>query len=433
MNTKITLDRLYTYIKDTFCVEDNSRILIATSGGLDSMVLLHMMHHLPYTIGVAHINHSTREGASDLDQIFVEAYCHDRNIPFHTTTLDYEALNKGNFQNNARNARYRFLDEVRSHHSYDFVATAHHLDDVWETMFINITRGSGLNGLQSIPAQNGSIIRPFLQFSRAQLEAYQKEHNISYREDSSNASTDYARNKVRHIVTRAAKEVFPDMLYGVAQSTNLLNEENATLQYLIHDYETKHAYIEGGYWHLDLSGLQKSPFPYQLLFKIIGNKYGFSYADCMDILRSTTGSKFQTKTHEGLRDRDRLIIRPIDTDHSAVDIIVDQIGCYKINNLKIDISRVTDIDSLSLPETYLEKTIHIRTWKPGDSFLPYGMKGKRKKVKSFLTDLKLSSFEKENVLVAIVDDNIVQVINYRNSHLVERCTKRIKITVLRRD
>jgi len=182
------------------------------------MVMLDLFVQSGREIGVAHVNHSTRDGASDKDALFVKAYCQSKSIPYHEKILQYHELSQGNFQQNARAARYKFFYELCVEEGYTQIATAHHQDDRWETFLMNLNRKSGLNGLSSIAQQDGMLIRPLLRYSRKHIEMYAAEHQIDYREDLSNASDDYLRNRIRHHITPVVTEVFPDMIQHASAS-----------------------------------------------------------------------------------------------------------------------------------------------------------------------------------------------------------------------
>ena len=191
------------------------KLLLATSGGIDSMVLLHLCHKLKLDIRVAHCNFQLRGDESEEDEKFVKAQCEKLDVLLfinHFDTKKFAEKQKLSIQVVARNLRYDWFNTLLINNDYDYILTAHHLDDSLETFLINFTRGSGLDGLTGIPKQNGNVIRPLLPFSRKEIENFAKENNIKWREDSSNASDKYLRNKLRHEVIPILKELNPSLL-----------------------------------------------------------------------------------------------------------------------------------------------------------------------------------------------------------------------------
>ena len=188
---------------------------LAVSGGVDSMVLLDLFHQLPYDIAVLHCNFSLRNEESDGDEAFVKRYCEAKSIPLYIQKFDtskFAEENKLSIQVAARKLRYDWFYSQLAEKNFDYILTAHHLDDNLETFLINLTRGTGLEGLTGIPSQNDKIIRPLLPFSRVEIEHYCSDTNLQWREDSSNASDKYFRNKIRHSIVPVLKELNSNLL-----------------------------------------------------------------------------------------------------------------------------------------------------------------------------------------------------------------------------
>src|SRR5690554_5770120 len=189
------------HIKDNQLFEPTDKILLAVSGGKDSMAMLHLFVAAKCNIGVAHCNFQLREKAADEDELFVQQTCQQLNIPFHSirfNTAEYAEKNKISTHMAARELRYNWFEEIKKTHHYHSIATAHHQNDVAETMLINLTKGSGLSGLHGIKAKNNNVVRPLLCFTSDEIQQYISTHQISFREDQSNASVKYVRNKIRH-------------------------------------------------------------------------------------------------------------------------------------------------------------------------------------------------------------------------------------------
>lgn len=413
------IEEVNSHLKKKYNVREKHGILLAVSGGIDSMVMLHIFMQLPYKIEVAHINHSTREGESDEDQIFLSKYCKKHKVKFHTKILNYENLKIGNFQENARKERYEFLQHLLKKRKLNFIATAHHADDQWETFLMNLNRGSGLHGLKGIPAVNNNMIRPLIQFTKEDIERYQYKNQVPYVEDSSNYEDTYLRNRIRLHITPEIKKIFPLHIENVALSTSHLSDELSLLEELINDLRSSLIKDKDDHQHIKLKKIKSFNQQYNLLYYLL-KPYGFNRQTVVDILNTDrTGAVFQSKDYEILHNRKTIIIREREQVVPKIDLEVSNYGTYETDfyNLKFSL-----VESVSVVEKHLlldmskiEFPVRIRNWKPGDVFRPAKMGGKKKKVKKFLTDLKLDRFAKEKILVLEKDDEILQILGYRTA------------------
>jgi tRNA(Ile)-lysidine synthase len=205
----------------------DKKLLLAISGGIDSMVLVHLLHQLNCNIAIAHCNFTLRGEESEGDEQFIRIYAEKNNIPFFVTHFDtklFAADNKLSIQLAARQLRYIWFHQLLEENQMDYILTAHHLDDSLETFLINFTRGTGPEGLTGIPQQNDKVVRPLLPFTRDEIEAYAKENNIHWREDSSNASDKYMRNKLRHDVVPVLKSLNPSFMESFGQTLEHLQQ-----------------------------------------------------------------------------------------------------------------------------------------------------------------------------------------------------------------
>ncbi|MFQ3182851.1 MAG: tRNA(Ile)-lysidine synthase, partial [Polaribacter sp.] len=221
------LQKLSNIITENFPFLKDNKLLIAISGGIDSVVLTHLLSTLNFDISLAHCNFNLRGKESDVDEIFVKELAKKLTIKCFTISFETNKIareNKESTQITARNLRYGWFQEIIKEHHFDYVLTAHHADDNLETFLINLTRGSGLDGFTGIPEINGNIVRPFLKFSREEVLCFAKENNISWREDQSNASTKYVRNKMRHQVLPVLKEINPSLLETFSKTLANLQE-----------------------------------------------------------------------------------------------------------------------------------------------------------------------------------------------------------------
>lgn len=412
----IMVENFLSYIVGELSVEKTNKVLLAVSGGVDSMVMMDLFIKSGYTVEVAHINHSTRNGQSDEDAVFVKNYCIRHKIPFHLKTLDYDMLSVGNFQQNARNHRYAFLHEVMKVSKLDYLATAHHMDDRWETFLMNLNRKSGINGLTSLRPKSRNIIRPLIAFRKVDIEHYADQNGIPFVIDSSNEEDDYTRNSIRHNISPQIEKVFPGFISNANESIQHLQSTDALLQELIEQSGLLVSDQGKELEILDLTTLKKFNNKESLAFQIL-HPYGFNNSDVEDILSTnTTGAIFHTSDYEALYDRDRLIIRPKSEVIKTYQEI-DKTGTYKLLK-KIEIAyklsekagQSKHIVSFNGNTYETSSPVIVRSIEPGDKFYPDHMNGKSKSVKKHLNDLKVDRFSREQVLVVLIDDIIKAVL-----------------------
>ena len=433
------IDDFKNYIKENSILMDGDKILLTVSGGIDSMVMLHLFLQTDYEIGIAHCNFRLRGTESDEDQNFVKDFAQKNNLDFYTinfNTLEYAETNKVSIQMAARDLRYKWFLEIASKHAYNKVATAHNLNDIAETFFINLTRGTGIKGLTGIPIANGKIVRPLLFASRKILEVYASKRNIKYREDSSNAETKYLRNAIRHKIIPEFESISNNFLLALEQSTKLLNKTSEIYYQQIGIIKKTLIQKDKNGFRISIKDLTElNPEP-EILFDIL-NEYGFSYDTCINVLKalkSQSGKKFKSDTHELIKDRDYILLAPLKQQSNKEYVITDinnleQLPIkFKIHNEKWNsknqISKNTntaifDADTLNFP-------LKLRYWKDGDIFYPYGMKGK-KKLSDYFSDNKFSLIEKRNTWILTSEDEIIWIVGHRISdrHKVTKKTKEI--------
>jgi len=227
------LQKFDQHITMNFPFLKESKLLLAISGGLDSVVLMHLCNQLKLSVSLAHCNFKLRNEESDLDEEFViklSQILNNQIFTIHFDTENYAQEHKTSIQIAARNLRYQWFQELVSTHHFDYILTAHHADDNLETFLINLTRGSGLEGFTGIPEKNGNIIRPLLPFSRAEILEYAKENQLKWREDASNASTKYVRNKIRHQIVPILKEINPNLLDSFSKTLTHLQESQQMIE-----------------------------------------------------------------------------------------------------------------------------------------------------------------------------------------------------------
>jgi tRNA(Ile)-lysidine synthase len=413
------LEDFLSYIEANLSVFREDKILLAVSGGIDSMVMLHLFSQLGYNIEVAHINHSTRKGRSDEDMAFVNAHCRALSIPFHAITLNYSELKRGNFQENARNERFKFLYKIKEQQHCTWIATAHHKNDRWETFLMHLNRKSGIRGLTSLRGKEHQIIHPLLTFTKSQINKYAYEHNIEFVHDASNDTSDYLRNAIRHKITPEVETLFPDFILNVNRSISHLQGTSLLLRELIDHYRFESKNEQSGTITIALDKIKAFKNQEALLYFILEG-FGFNYSTVNDILKTTnTGKLFESKLYQVLYDREKLILR-LKKTRNQIDLSIDSPGIYGLPNgkkLVVQINSPKNTDAhLWLDLTKVKWPLKIRGIQPGDKFKPSGMKGATKSIKKFCTDLKIDRFTKEDLLVVEQEELILQIIGIQTCH-----------------
>lgn len=413
---------LQNHIKKEIPFLENRKLLLAVSGGLDSMVLIHLFQELQFDIAIAHCNFQLRGVESFEDQKFIQEYADASSIPIYVNQFETTAFAddyKLSIQVAARELRYNWFYELLETENFDFLLTAHHADDNLETFLINLSRGTGLDGLTGIPKQNNKIIRPLLPFTRQEIESYAKEHQLKWREDSSNASDKYLRNKIRHDMVPMLKEFNPNFISSFQKTQNYLQEAQVMVEdaaIMIYQQVSRE---EGDTIHFDLKKLKQLPNFKSYLYQWL-KEFGFSaWEDVYDLVESQSGKLIFSEEYRLLKNRDYLILSPF---HSATDSEVFFINKNekKVNiPLKLSLCNVSHHSKHSNTAIFVDQDtliypLTVRRWNVGDSFQPFGMNGKTKKVSKFFKDEKLSLLEKENTWILCSNNQIVWIIGYRS-------------------
>ncbi|MBL0739915.1 tRNA lysidine(34) synthetase TilS [Chryseolinea lacunae] len=397
-------------------------LLLAVSGGVDSMAMLHLFHAAGYNLGVAHCNFQLRGKASDGDEAFVHDACTALNIPVFVRRFDTEAYaweNGLSTQMAARELRYAWFEEIRTTHHYAYLATGHHFDDSMETILLNITRGASTEGMAGIPVKNGTIIRPLLFATRAQVEKYAADKKLSWREDESNLTDDYQRNFIRHQIIPLLKELNPSLETTWQAGIEKIQGELAVLHEAFALWGKKYITQAGDKITLTKQGLQAHPQAQSLLWRFV-KTFGFNFEQAKEVvqaLRGQPGKKFLSATHLLVIDRDVLIITPHQHHWHDVTVAHDTtestLGPW---HLRIEPcapnERGTSGTEAVLDASLLRYPLLWRKWKPGDAFHPLGMDHK-KKLSDFFIDKKLSIADKESATVLESHGHIVWVAGHR--------------------
>ena len=412
----------------------DQKILVACSGGLDSIVLLHLLQKIGLTLGVAHCNFKLRGAHSDADLNFVKTIAANLGVPVFTTVFDTKAYAKTqgvSTQVAARELRYKWFYSTAKTNGYDRIATGHHADDDLETFFINLSRVTGLRGLTGIASNTEQLIRPLLPFSRAQIMQFAKKEELFWREDSSNSTRDYLRNKLRLDVIPAFKGVNKTVLQNFKQTQQHLKESQALLE----DYITLVTKLVVSHkdtsFEIDSKQLQALPNTNTLLFELL-YPYGFTdFKAIASILESEVGKKVLSKQYVLHKDRNHLVLttREQVVDSRVYCIDAKQQSCtipIKLNFTKVAQVGEHEPHSLYVDAVKLTYPLKVRAWRLDDVFHPFGMKGKKKLTK-FFKDEKLSLISKNSVWVLESGDEIIWVIGLRpdDRYKVTSATKEV--------
>ncbi len=410
------------HINTNFPFLKDSKLLLAISGGLDSVVLMHLCNQLNLQISLVHCNFKLRNEESDLDEEFVKKIAQISSNQIFTTYFETEKIANNrqiSIQIAARELRYNWFQELVLKHQFEFVLTAHHLNDSLETFLIHLTRGSGLDGFTGIPAKNGNIIRPLLPFSRAEILEYAIENQLEWREDSSNSSTKYLRNKIRHQVIPILKEINPSLLDSFANTIHYLQDAQQIIDDKIEEISSKISVEKDGMLFFDVSKIKQLSNPKRYLYQLL-KKYQFTeWNNVLDLLTSQTGKQVFSKTHVLLKDRNFLILSEIPSkksDSENFQILEHQSKILSPIFLNFEENASKNIENrntISVAKKLLKYPLIVRKWQNGDYFCPLGMQGK-KKLSKYFKDEKFSLIEKEKIwLLCTAENEIIWVINHR--------------------
>ncbi len=427
-------EKFENYIKHNKLFDNQDNLLLALSGGCDSVALFWLLKKLNFNFSAAHCNFNLRNEDSDKDELFVKELCKENDIQLFNTafnTNEYAENNKLSIEDAARKLRYNWFEEIREKNNFSYILTAHHLDDKIETFFINLTKGTGIKGLRSILPKRNFIVRPLLFIEKSEIEKYCFENKIKYRTDKSNFDTNFLRNKLRHNVLPVFNEINPKFKQGMLNNFQIFSEfENIYTDFI--EKEKQNILKEDkNLIYIDLDKLLKSSAPFSLLFEII-RPYGFKSAQNKHILNNINnlqnGKLFLSKTHRILKDNNFLIIDTKKNNKNEIiyinektDFIDDPIKLSFILSEEIPSELKTDNDTAFVNAEKILFPLILRKAEKGDFFCPFGMKGK-KLLSDFFTDNKINRFERENIRILTTNKNeIIWIVGLRTD-------ERFKIT-----
>lgn len=411
------IDAQFSFLKD-------KKLLLAISGGVDSVVLAHLCKEAELNFAMAHCNFNLRDKESDADEIFVRNLAESMKVKLHVKsfeTLQIAREEGKSTQLMARDLRYPWFDELSETLHCDFILTAHHLNDDVETFMINFLRGTGLQGLTGIPPVNHKVIRPLLDVSRDEIVAFARQRQIAWREDASNWSDDYLRNRIRHHIIPIFESENPGFLHSFIKTRRHLNQASLLLKEYTKLLEKEMVSHREAYIYFDKEKIKNHPDSAAVLYQLL-HKYGFTaWEDIGALLDAQPGKQVFAPRYKLLKDRNHLVL-------SCKDDVRKELGeitipeNQKITNFtrgKILCEKVVKLGKHDNFKAYLAADklvfpLKLRVWRPGDTFQPFGMKG-NKKVSDFLRDEKIPLFEKEKTMVLLSGEDIVWVVGHRIS------------------
>ncbi|MEY3678366.1 MAG: tRNA lysidine(34) synthetase TilS [Bacteroidota bacterium] len=400
------------FIEKSQLLAPQDRVLLAISGGKDSVLMAHLFHTLGYRFALAHVNFQLRGKDSDADEVFCRELAHRFAVPFYSTRFDtkaYAAQEQVSIQMAARDLRYTWLADLQKEHGYTLIATAHHQNDLVETMLINLVRGTGVSGLHGILPKRGSLIRPMLAFTRADIDQVVEREEIRYREDASNASATYVRNKIRLEVIPVLKALNPSLeatfeasAQRFAELEELLHERVSALskELLVAD--------ESGSFRIPLAALKQLSPLRTLLFELF-RPFGFSAAVLEQLIAAwegTSGKVFESGTYRLLLDRETLILSPLEDTPIADTLITAAEGEWFWHTCRFR-SKLTSREGYVLQQhpaiaqldaDLLQFPLRLRSWQTGDHFQPFGMRG-QKKLSDYFIEQKIPVHQKKHIAV----------------------------------
>ncbi len=414
------------YIAKQKLFQPHQPVLLAVSGGLDSVVLGHLLCQSQQPFAVAHCNYGLRGAESDGDAHFVQQLAGQWGVACHSISFNTQAIaarQGASTQMVARNLRYAWFKRLCQGNGYACVATAHHLDDSLETTLFNLAKGTGIAGVRGIPAKNHQVVRPLLFASRAAITQYAQAAGLSWREDSSNSSDYYHRNRLRHHVVPVLRQINPNLSHTLSHTYERLQAAEAALNTQTNQLKAACLSKQGDDVYLDITALPPTPHLPTLLHELL-KPWQFSYTQCRDLSQSlqhpTSGKQFYSQQYVLTVDRAQLIISPVTTE-ALVHITIVRgttqvkgpgftIGISTHPKSSYQISRKPTVAALDADK--LQWPLQLRPWQQGDRFKPLGMTH-YKKLSDFMIDQKIPVNLKSKVYVLVSGQHIVWVVGHR--------------------
>ena len=437
--------KVQNYIEKQGLLLPGAKIIVGVSGGTDSVVMLHILQKLGYKCIIAHCNFHLRTNESDRDEIFVRNLADEMKLAclvIEFETIKFAGKHKISIEMAARKLRYEWFDEMLRKHEAQAIAIAHNADDNIETLLMNLVRGTGIKGLTGIPVKNGFVVRPLLSCSRNEIENYLIENGLNFVEDSTNASSDYKRNKFRNEIIPLLEEINPSVRQSLYQTIDRFAGINSIYQQSIEKIKSEIVQITEKGFTIDIEKLQKQLQTQTVLYEILF-PYGFHTAVIEQIncsLNSESGKLFHSESHSLLKDRKFLIINPIiQNDKQVFSISKETNELFQPLHLKISrfdlyqdfiVSKISNC--IQIDEKKIQYPLTLRHWNEGDTFYPFGM-NQRKKVSDFFTDKKMNLFDKKQCWLLLSGEDIVWIVGKRIDNrfrVTDKTNKIIQIEII---
>jgi len=436
------LHELRQFISEKQLFSPNDKILLTVSGGIDSIVLFDLFLKAGFSFAVAHCNFSLRGDESDQDEAFVSHLAQQNSKSFHVKRFDtstFASSNALSIQMAARQLRYEWFEELALQYGYKYIATAHQLNDIVETMLINLTRGTGIAGLHGILEKNGNIIRPLLFSGRNEIRAYAEKNGLAWREDSSNIEEKYARNLIRHQVIPLLKKLNPNIEEVFSHNAERFKGTELVFKHHIEEYRTKILNPTNDGYSIHVNDIDETPAPLSVLSELL-SPFGFNYSTIKTIYAKRfqpSGAFYFSPNYSLCKERSQWNISAIETLSNFEFVVYPSITQIDIPNGTIHFEIiesqnfkgfVRSVNVAYFDYSTIEWPLTLRNWTEGDRFQPFGMQGS-KKVSDLFTDLKISNFQKKKIALLVNKDDILWIVGHRASEnaKIKESTKKILV------
>jgi len=435
----LPLQQFTDYISQHQLFEKSDHVLLAVSGGKDSVLMVQLFKQAGFSFSIAHCNFNLRANEAQLDETFVKLLADEMDVPFHVAHFDTKGFaekHKVSTQMAARQLRYDWFEELRQQEDYRYVAVAHHQSDVIETVLLNLVRGTGISGMHGISPKRGHVVRPLLFLSRQQIDEIFEGSGFPFVEDSSNRSSKYARNKIRLNVIPHLREINPNLEETFAANIHRFAETEALLQRVVAETRERLFKEHAGSISVNISDV-KHLQPQKLLFFELLKPLHFTSSVVDEVLSSLdkqSGTSFYSETHRLTIDRSQLMIsRLADDDHALLYFHGE--GCLKVGGelISLTISEAVNFQAAKknayVDANLLVFPLVIRYRQPGDRFIPLGMNS-LKKLSNFFIDEKVPLPQKDKIPLLINGNGqLIWVVGMRQDerYKVSATTKKVAI------
>lgn len=433
-------EKFEAFVREQKLFDKNDRVLVALSGGVDSVVLATLMLRSGYTFSVAHCNFHLRGEESNRDERFVRSWAEKNKIKLFVSEFDtYEYMQqKGiSLEMAARELRYSMFNNLMTAQGFSLLATAHHADDSAETFFINLLRGTGIAGLHGILPKHDNIVRPLLFATRKDIFDFAKANNIPFVEDSTNEDIQFLRNKIRHRLFPLLKDLCPNFDTVIKKDIDRLRETEIVFRSVIERLRADIIEKESNICKINIDRLKKL-HPIRILLYELLSEYGFNETDSNNVLASLdkeSGKQFFSKTHRLLKDRNYLFITPLNADQHQERYLLNESQNMVNYPMHLIIETLEDLTFVNISKDrniamfdkdMLQFPLVLRHWKQGDAFVPFGMR-KSKKLSDFFTSEKYSLIDKQQQWLLCSGDDIIWIVGRRtdNRYRISEKTKTI--------